>query len=111
MKIGLKKNETKAWLDNEIRNKREYLTKLGPGEEYSDGLEELKQLIEMREDMKLGNKLLKGLPFLTAVGAIVAAVGVPIYGMNLTYKKQEVENELPNGDIKNLSYKNMNTKL
>lgn len=97
MKIAFKKNEEKAKLDNEIKQKLDYMTKIGPGEEYQNCLEELKQLYDLKKRMSLTYKLKEAFPWISLGVTAVGTIGVPLFLGVLAWSKSE-NGELKEGD-------------
>lgn len=99
MKLKFKKNEEKERINSEIRNKLEYMAKLGPGEEYQDCLQELETLYELKRQMSWTYKLREALPWVGMAVTAIGTIGVPITMGVLAYRNSEEQGKLKNGDV------------
>lgn len=99
MNIKFKKNEEKERINNEIRNKLEYLSSIGPGEEYQDCLEELKELYELKKRMSLTYKMKEAFPWVGLAVTAIGTIGVPITMGVLAYRSSEEQGKLKQGDV------------
>ena len=99
MKLKFKGNEDKKKIDNEIRNKLDYMAKIGPGEEYQDCLEELETLYELKRQMSWTYKMREALPWIGITITAISTIGVPIALGTLAYRNSEEQGKLKNGDV------------
>lgn len=99
MKLKFKGNEDKKKIESEIRNKLEYMAKIGPGEEYQDCLEELETLYELKKQMSFGHKVLEALPILGLIVTATGTIAVPVALGTLAYRNSEEQGKLKNGDV------------
>lgn len=99
MQIKFKGNEDKKKIDQEIRNILEYMSKLGPGEEYDSCIESLKALYELRRQMSWTYKLKEALPWVGLGITAVSTIAVPVAMGTLAYRNSEEQGKLKNGDV------------
>lgn len=99
MKIKFKGNEQKKRIDSEIQNKLEYMSSIGPGEEYQDCLEELKKLYEIKEQMSWTHKMKEALPWAGMAITAIGTIAVPMALGTLAYRNSEEQGKLKNGDV------------
>ena len=97
MKIRFKGNEEKKKVESEIKNKLDYMAKIGPGDEYQNCLEELKELYELRESFTLTHKLKEAFPWVSLTITALGTIGVPLFLGTLAWSKSE-NGELKEGD-------------
>lgn len=108
-KISFGKNKDKEFIIHEKEQLEQYMSTLGPGDEYDTCFEQWKQLNKALEDMSIWHKIGKSLPWLTLVVTAIGTIVVPVYGMNKAYKEEEVENNLKNGTVFSIATKQMKT--
>lgn len=99
IKLKLKGNENKKKVENEIQSILEYMSKLGPGEEYDDCIESLEKLYELKRQMSWTYKLKEALPWVGLGVTAVSTIAVPVAMGTLAYRNSEEQGKLKNGDV------------